>query len=133
MKYLSIIFVILLLTNCALNNRWHCEGSNYVSIELPRNCSWNSKSEEYDLWDFHERERCYRDEIKKDEEYFAEYGKEREIELTVIDLFENRPECKNYLDADKKLYWKDFKKLFNGKNSYDIFNNTNFILRFIIC
>ena len=33
---------------------------------LPRNCSWNSKSEEYDLWDFHERERYYRDEIKND-------------------------------------------------------------------
>ena len=49
MKYLSIIFVILLLTNFTLNNRWHCEGSNYVSTELHKNCSWNSKSEEYDF------------------------------------------------------------------------------------
>ena len=45
MKQLSIFCLLLLLTN---NDRWHCEGSNYVSTELPRNCSWNSKSEEYD-------------------------------------------------------------------------------------
>ena len=35
---------------------------------------------------FTERERCYT------KDYFAEYGKEREIELTVVDLFKHRPE-----------------------------------------